>query len=52
MDTKVRKLKTNHRIHHPRADIECLNVQKVNSERAIIQQESIKKKHHHRTKIF
>ena len=25
MDTKVRKLITCHRMHHPRADIECLN---------------------------
>ena len=30
MDAKVRKILTCHRIHHPRADIECLYIKREN----------------------
>ena len=39
MDTKVRKLKTCHRIHHPIADTECLYVRRENGGRCLIQKE-------------
>ena len=39
MDTKVRKLITCHRIHHPRADIERHYVKRENDGRGLIQLE-------------
>ena len=39
MDTKVRKLITSHRMHHPRADIEHLYIKRENGERGLIQAE-------------
>ena len=39
MDAKIKKLITCHRMHHPRADIECLNIKRENCGRELIQLE-------------
>ena len=41
MDTKVRKLITCHRMHHPKADIEPLFINRENIGRSLIQLELI-----------
>ena len=37
MDTKVRKLITSHRIHYPKANIECFFIKRENDGRGLIQ---------------
>ena len=49
MDTKVRKLITCHRMHHPRADIECMYVKRKTRKR-FIQLRLKYKKNHYRIK--
>lgn len=39
MDTKIRKLLTRNRMHHPKADVDCLHLARRKVDRGMIQLE-------------